>query len=132
MNTVQLGNLGEAIVLSEFLKYGIQCYLPYGDGSRVDLIADFNGKLNKIQIKCCEKSINDTMTWKVGGGGHIIYKQDEIDYFVLCCVKEQIVCLVPFSNQRSSITIRIGDSKDIRYNTHFYTEYLLEKLLKDN
>lgn len=131
MNSIQLGNLGEVIVLKEFLNHGIQCYLPYGDGSRVDLIADFNGKLNKIQIKCCEQSNGDTMTWKVGGGSqHKIYNKDEIDYFALCCVEEQIVCLVPFSEQRSSITIRKRETKDIRYNTHFCDEYSLDKLLK--
>ena len=48
MNTSQLGNIGEVRVLSEFVKLGVPCYLPYGDGNRYDLIADFNGKLNKI------------------------------------------------------------------------------------
>lgn len=48
MNTSQLGNLGESMALCAFAKYGIQCYLPYGDGSSTDLIADFNNKLNRI------------------------------------------------------------------------------------
>lgn len=48
MNTSQLGTLGESIALSAFARYGIQCYLPYGDGSSTDLIADFNNKLNRI------------------------------------------------------------------------------------
>ena len=50
MDTSLLGNIGESRVLHELVKAGVQCYLPYGDGSTVDLIADFNGKLNKIQI----------------------------------------------------------------------------------
>ena len=35
MTTNEKGNLGEVRVLSEFVKLGIQCYLPYGDGSGV-------------------------------------------------------------------------------------------------
>ena len=35
MTTNQKGNLGEVRVLSEFVKLGVQCYLPYGDGSGV-------------------------------------------------------------------------------------------------
>lgn len=131
MNNNAIGNLGEAIVLQEFLKYGIQCYLPYGDGARADLVADFNGKLNKIQIKTCEKATNNIMTWKVGGGScHKIYQNNEIDYFALCCIEKQIVCIVPFSNQRSSITIRADTIKEKTYNMHFASEYSLENILK--
>lgn len=39
MNSSQLGNIGEVRVLSEFTKLGIPCYIPFGDGNTVDLIA---------------------------------------------------------------------------------------------
>ena len=48
MNTKTKGNIGEAIILAEFVKRGIQVSIPFGDNARYDLIAEFNGKLNKI------------------------------------------------------------------------------------
>ena len=66
LNSSQLGNIGEVRVLSEFVKLGIPCYIPYGDGNMVDLVADFNGKLNRIQIKTT-RALNRTgaMEWNV-------------------------------------------------------------------
>ena len=33
----------------------IPVYIPFGDNERADLIAEFNGKLQKIQVKTSEK-----------------------------------------------------------------------------
>lgn len=48
MNTKNVGNVGEAITLAEFVKRGIPVYIPFGENERADLVAEFNGKLNKI------------------------------------------------------------------------------------
>ena len=55
MNSKAKGNIGEGVVLSEFVKRGIQVSIPFGDNARYDLIAEFNGKLNKIQVKYCNE-----------------------------------------------------------------------------
>ena len=47
MDTKGVGNIGEAKVLCKFVELGIPVYLPFGDNERSDLIAEFNGKLNK-------------------------------------------------------------------------------------
>lgn len=54
MISKEKGNIGEAVILSEFVKRNIQVAIPFGDNARYDLIAEFNGKLNKIQIKYCD------------------------------------------------------------------------------
>ena len=131
MTNIDIGNFGELLVLQEFIKNGIQCYLPYGNGSRVDLIADFNNKLNKIQIKTCEKAVDGAMEWKVGGGAHHkVYKADEVDYFALCCIQESIICFVPYNNQTASIKIRLDNYNGIKtYNMHFASECSLLNIL---
>ena len=60
-----IGNLGEAKVLAKFVELGIQVYTPFGDGSVVDLIADFNGKLNRIQVKSTEKDANGALIFSI-------------------------------------------------------------------
>lgn len=51
MNSKQIGNIGEAKVLSKFIELGFPVYIPFGDNEKADLVVEFNGKLNKIQIK---------------------------------------------------------------------------------
>ena len=51
MNTKQVGNIGEAAILSKLVEYGVSVYIPFGDNEKADLVADFNGKLVRIQVK---------------------------------------------------------------------------------
>ena len=57
MNSKDKGNIGESKILYEFIKRGIQVSIPFGDNARYDLIADFGGKLNKIQVKYYDQQI---------------------------------------------------------------------------
>ena len=50
-NTKTIGDIGESAIIAEFLYFGIPVYLPFGDNNAADLIADFNGKLQKVQVK---------------------------------------------------------------------------------
>ena len=58
MTTKQLGNIGEAKALAKFVELQIPVYIPFGDNEKSDLIADFNGKLNKVQVKTSEEWID--------------------------------------------------------------------------
>ena len=141
MNTNQKGNLGEVRVLSEFIKLGIQCYLPYGDGSGVDLIAEFGGKLNRIQVKTTE-SLNKAgaMEWKVTRqegyhGNRAVYDKNSIDYFAFYCIETDIVCLVPFDDNfpASTLSIRLDDYQGKRLNTmRFASEYSIQAIINKN
>lgn len=48
-------NIGEAKALAKFVELQIPVYIPFGDNEKSDLIADFNGKLNKVQVKTSEE-----------------------------------------------------------------------------
>lgn len=139
MTTTQKGNIGEVRVLSEFVKLGIQCYLPYGDGSTVDLIAEFNGKLNRIQIKTTQKiGSSGAMEWKVTKqegyhGSRVNYNLNDIDYFAFYCIETDIVCLVPYDENfpKSTISIRLDDYEGVRLNTmRFVSDYSINKFIK--
>ena len=119
MNTSQLGNIGESRVLCEFVKNEIPCFLPYGDGNTVDLVAYFHNRLNKIQIKTTEKrNSSGAMEWKVSHqegfhGNRVSYSLDDIDYFAFYCLETDTVCLVPFDKDfpKSTLSIRPDDYK---------------------
>ena len=138
MNTSQLGNIGEVRVLSEFVKLGIPCYLPYGDGNTVDLIADFNGKLNRIQIKTT-RFLNKAgaMEWSVTRqsgyhGAKQKYDTKDIDYFAFYCIETDIVCLVPFNENfpSSTLSIRLDDYSGSRTSTmRFAKDYQISNFI---
>ena len=139
MTTSQLGNIGEARVLSEFVKLGIPCYIPYGDGNTADLIAQFNNKLNRIQVKTTA-SLNKAgaMEWKVTRqegyhGNRVQYNVNDIDYFAFYCLETDIVCLVPFDENfpTNSLSIRLDNYTGKRLSTmRFAEDYKVENFIK--
>jgi hypothetical protein len=139
MNSSQLGNIGEARVLSEFVKLGVPCYLPYGDGNTADLIAEFNGKLNRIQIKTTT-SLNKAgaMEWKVTRqegyhGNRVQYNANDIDYFAFYCLETDMVCLVPFDENfpTSTLSIRLDNYSGNRLSTmRFAKDFQISNFVK--
>ena len=95
---------------------GIPVYIPFGDNEKADLIAEFGGKLNKIQVKTSEK-IEDNK-FKIDLRSNTIrnnfyyyhtYDKNEIDYFSLYNYESDILMLVPIEKleNRSHININV-------------------------
>ena len=102
MNSKDKGNIGEAIALAEFIKRNIQVSIPFGDNARYDLVADFNGKLNKIQVKYCnQEPVTGSVACPcVSSTNHTTNKhyttyENDIDYFVFYIGKWQEIIIVP-------------------------------------
>ena len=140
MTTKQIGNIGEAKVLSEFVRLGIPVYLPFGDNEKADLIAEFNGKLNKIQVKSSQKIIEDKVKFSLvsstmhrQNGVKHIYTENEIDYFALYNLERDKVYLVSINEEglpKSEVTIRFNPPKTKnQFKTFLEEDYLIEKVL---
>lgn len=135
MNTKQLGNIGEAKVLSEFVRIGIPVYIPFGDNEKSDLVAEFNGKLNRIQIKTSEKikegkvefSINSSTSHR-NNGKKFNYTKEHIDYFALYNLELNEVLIIPVEDTgKSKINFRIELPKNNqKIGIKYYTDYLLK------
>lgn len=142
MISKEKGNIGEAIVLAEFVKRGIQVSLPFGDCARYDLIAEFNGKLNKIQIKysgqitdnnsitcVCASSTNHTTN------KHLTTYKNDVDYMAFYLVPLDKCILVPIEviENRKSMVFRTelplnGQRKGI----NFVDDYTFDKILSQH
>ena len=117
MNNKRIGNIGEVKALSKFIELGVPVYLPFGDNETADLIADFNGKLNKIQVKTSIKAEDGKMTFQVCSAqsstrknipsARYIYTKNEVDYFVLYNIERDELLLVPFEVIEGKIEITI-------------------------
>lgn len=138
MNTKAIGNIGEVKTLCKLVELGIPTYIPFGDNEKPDLVADFNGKLNKIQVKTSVKAENgkyiidltSSTTHRKNGNKHK-YTSDEIDYFSLYNVTRDKVLLLPVDKAPSTaITIRYEDAKNNnQYGSWIEEEILLEKVI---
>lgn len=142
MNTQGIGNAGLAIVVAEFQKLGIQTYLPFGDGAKADLIADFNGKLQRVQVK--STSIIDTthFQYTIKTTTHyalknkyvqdIHYKEEEVDYFAMICLERARPILIPANLIRhlNAISIHYYRPLNNQSNVLFESDFLFEEQIE--
>ena len=137
MNTKTKGQLSEARAVYEFQKYNIPVCIPWGDNERYDMIAEFNGKFNRIQVKTCNEEQNGAICcYTRSSTNHTTNKklstyENDVDYFVFINQTYDLIAIVPIED--------IGDKKQIRlriwpalnnqqYNTKFFNDYTFDKL----
>lgn len=111
METKRIGNVGEALTQAEFVRRGIPIYLPFGENEKSDIIADFNGKLNRIQCKTSDKFEDNKIEWKLSSrttSGCHKYTKDEIDYFSLYNLQSKIHILIPIEDLKGRYTIIVS------------------------
>lgn len=138
MNSKRLGNIGEAKAIAAFVENQIPVYLPFGDNEKADLIAEFNGKLNKIQVKSSEKAEDGKMIFNLvsstvhrKNGVKHIYTSDEIDFFVCYNLERDKLFLIPIE-EAPSTTIYIRYEKPKNNQTQgikFEEEYSFNEKL---
>ena len=138
MNSKKIGNIGEAKILCKFVELGIPVYLPFGDNEKADLIADFNGKLNKIQIKTSIKAEDGKMIFDLTSstvhrknGEKHIYTKDEIDYFACYNIARDKIFLIPINEApNTAITIRYEKPKNNQnQGIKLEENYLIDNIL---
>lgn len=139
MNSKDKGNIGEGMVLVEFVKRNITVSIPFGDNARYDLIADFNGKLNKIQVKYCNQKIseNNSISCPCSSSlNHTTNKnkrtyENDIDYFAFYLVEWDKIILVPIDviGTKKTIMFRLEKPKNNQGNCNLVEDYEFDKIL---
>lgn len=139
MNSKDKGNIGESLALAEFIKRNITVSIPFGDNARYDLIAEFNGKLNKIQVKYCNQKIteNNSITCPCSSSlNHTTNKvrnsyENEIDYFVFYLAEWDKLLLVPIEKigNKKAITFRLDKPKNNQGNCNLVENFTFDKIL---
>lgn len=139
MNSKDKGNIGEAIVLAEFTKRQIQVAIPFGDNARYDLIAEFNGKLNKIQVKYCGQiTENNSFICPCASSTnhttnkHLSTYDNDVDYMAFYLASIDKLLLVPIEQLkgRKTITFRLEPPKSgQKIGINLIEDYLLDKII---
>lgn len=139
MNSKSKGQLSEARALYEFQKYNIPVCIPWGDNERYDLIAEFNGKLNKIQVKTSNEEVNGSLKcYCRSSKNHTTNKnfdtyENQVDYFVFVNHNYNIIALVPMDviGNKQMISLRITPPLNNQPNVKYFKDFSFDKILKN-
>lgn len=115
-NSRSVGNIGESIALTEFVKKGISVFIPFGQNTPMDLISFVNGEFFKIQVKKTQKVKNGTMIFEMcRTNGFTLertpYTVDDTDFFFLYCIENNYMGLVNFNEVQGLITLTLRVDK---------------------
>ena len=122
------------------MKLGIPVYIPFGDNEKADLIAEFNGKLNKIQVKAAIKAENGVVKFDLTSstvhrknGEKHKYTSEEVDYFFCYSIERDSSYLVAVPETPiTSICIRYeepknGQKQNLRMENDYLFSHVMEK-----
>ena len=130
MNSKQKGNIANSAVIAYLNKLEYNVFHELGDLSKIDLIAEKNNKLIKIQVKYVplkEEVINLPLRKTGPNGYRYIYSYEDVDYFAIYCpdinkilfVKSSLAC-----EKKASFAIRVSKPKNNNKEYRFIDDFL--------
>lgn len=141
INSKMKGQLSEARALYEFQKRNIPVCIPWGDNERYDMIAEFNGKFNRIQVKTSNEIVNGAINcYCRSSTNHTTNKNlttyvGEVDYFVFVNQDQDLIAIVPIEEvgDKKQIRLRIeppanGQTTNIRYFKDYSFDNLFDNI----
>jgi hypothetical protein len=135
MHSKNKGNIGQFATGLAFAKLGYSVFTEEGDISKIDLIAEKDGKVIKVQSKAITPKNNalQLVLKKSGPNYQFKYKPGVFDYFSVVDLSDGKVYLIPDSvlfSHSSSLILRKSPSKNNQKNKiNLADDYLIEKVL---
>lgn len=133
------GNIGEFAVAKHLAEKGYSVFREIGDLSKIDLIAEKDSKLIRIQVKAITEKNGkiDVYSKKSGPNYSFSYKEDMVDVFAIYVLNHNFVFFVSSKDvcaQAAILSFRLL-SKPKRINQYGYrmvSDYLdFERALRD-
>lgn len=141
-NTPRNGKLGELETIKRFIKRGIPVYIPINDNG-IDMLAEFNGKYQKIQVKSSTVSNSQLAQFyltrsknKIANGPLTKPKQryttDEVDYFSLYDIPNDKLFLLKNDGIKAGIYMRYSKAiSGQEANINHAEDYDFDKVLDE-
>lgn len=110
MNTYQKGNVSEAAFVAKLISMGYTVCMPFGGGSRYDLIFEKDGSFKSVQVKTARLSANTVCFNTCSNNKGLKRKQyiGEVDFIGAYCKENDSCYLVPVNiTKKSAMTLRI-------------------------
>jgi hypothetical protein len=135
MHSKRKGNIGQFAVGLALTKLGYSVFTEEGDISKIDIIAEKDGKLLRIQSKAITPVDNRLILnlKKSGPNYKFHYECGMFDYFGIYDLEDGNVYLVPdsiLSENNNTFNLRKTPSKNNQTSgVHMASDYLIEKML---
>ena len=131
-NKKNVGERGERVAIGELAKYDIDIMLPMSDNLPFDLVAYYNNKFFKCQVKTTNSStINHSLAFSLKTNNWYSktehkYTNDEVDVFILCDLNNIYLVRFDETEGQSTFTIRNTVPKSKQYDgIHFASNYII-------
>ena len=114
MHSKNKGNIGELICAVELSKSGYSVFKELGDLSKIDLIAEKDGKLLRFQCKAYtpKDGVLTVSLRKCGPKYRVTYDFSKLDYFSVFDLENHHLYFVPvvrFKGLTNSFNLRISE-----------------------
>jgi len=138
MHSKQKGNIAFSSVVLELQKHCFNVFTEVGDYSRVDIIAEKDCKLVKIQVKYAhdENGHMDLALEKSGPNGYrYTYTEKDVDWFAIYSPSTEKIAWVSAEEackQKRQFNIRLIPPKNKQIaGIHLIEDYGIDRLLRD-
>lgn len=120
------GNLGLAKAINYFVSHQIPVSIPLNDTQKYDLVADFNGKLQRISVKTSRNTTTGGKSYSVqlrntggssGKNNVRLFDEETVDYLFIYTADNKTY-LIPTKDLGLINAITVGIK---------YTEYLVQE-----
>ena len=135
MHSKRKGNIGQFGIGLELSKLGYSVFTEEGDISKIDIIAEKDGKLIRIQSKAITpvKDTIELILVKAGPGYKFKYSSNTFDYFGIWDLEDHKAYLIPaniLNSHSKSFKLRKQPAKNNQQkNTRLLSDYAIEKVL---
>lgn len=141
--TQSIGNVNELLCLTEFIKLGYECSIPFGNGAKYDFIVDVDGELIRVQCKSSHYTKNHGITDYDSISFSTVsqttntkktvrhqYDSSQVDYFATHFNGN--VYIVPVDECSTNKTLRFKPPSNGNKNYNKAEDYLISKFLKES
>jgi hypothetical protein len=136
MNTKQVGDISEIMVLAELVKRDYTVSVPFGDNDPYDLIVDIEDELYRVQVKTgwieddCVRFKTASKTTVEGTPRTNDYDTGDIDAFAVRCKDTSSLYWVPVGSAGKKNTyLRIESPAIDHPNVSLATEFTFDAML---
>lgn len=122
-DTIRKGTITETKSILKFLELGYNVFIPYGDGSKCDLVVEIDGVLYKVQCKTSRlernaEIFNAYSTARTRSSDktkkRVLYTKKDIDYFC------------SFDSQGNMYLIPIEEVNTVTPRLKMFEKYIVE------
>jgi len=132
MDSNDIGDASEAIVLSELTQIGYTVSIPFSDSSRYDLVVEVDGDLEKVQVKTGRMD-NGCVTFQCRSKNRNkqdFYTPEEVDAYCVYSEEQDSVYWILFDEAgKRGMRLRVDEDIKNSPQVNWARDFLLQNRL---